>query len=65
MSRPKIVWDSGMIQAFKDLRAGGVPIRDCAERIGVAAGTAERKARELGLNGRMNRGTVPGAEVVR
>jgi hypothetical protein len=43
-----------MVAAFRDLRQRRLPIRDCAERIGVAYVTAFAKAKELGINHRLN-----------
>jgi hypothetical protein len=53
-----------MVARFVALRAEGRTLQTCADLIGVDCGTTlRRKARELGLNGRLNRGALPGAVV--
>jgi len=53
-------WSPEMLAALRDLRTHQrLPLRDCAERIGVAYDTALNKAHELGIGGRMNRGRTP------
>lgn len=55
-----ITWTDEMIAVLRDLRAKGVPIFSCAERIGVAYATCVYKCRELGIADRRNHGRVPG-----
>jgi len=45
----RLVWDTDMVAALIELRSRGVPLRRCADRIGVAYGCCQEKARELGL----------------
>jgi hypothetical protein len=52
-----------MITALRSLRAVGVPLLLCAEKIGVSYPLAVYKARELGLSQRLNCGRTPGHHV--
>jgi hypothetical protein len=52
MGRPAVIWTPEMIRALKELRAAGVKLLVCAERIGVSYTVVCKKAQELGLAGR-------------
>jgi hypothetical protein len=56
----RIVWTADMLAELRKLRARGVPLYRCAERIGVSYPTAVYKARELGIAQRRNRGRTAG-----
>jgi len=53
-------WTPEMVAALHRLRAEGVPLYYCAERIGVGYPTVVYKARELGLAKRLNHGRKRG-----
>jgi hypothetical protein len=55
MSPPRLEWTPEMIAALKALRAEGLSLYRCAERIGVAYPTCVFKARELGIAKRIDR----------
>jgi hypothetical protein len=55
-----IEWTADMIAAFLRLRRAGHNMQICADVIGVDCRTANKKARELGIAQRMNRGYIPG-----
>lgn len=63
MARPKLEWTAPMVGALREMRANGVPLFLCAERIGISYATTVHKARELGLAGRMSRGSTPGSQL--
>jgi hypothetical protein len=63
--RARLIWTPEMIAALKAERRKGTPLLLCSEKIGVAYVQTVEKARELGIAGRLNRGPVPGAKVVR
>jgi hypothetical protein len=54
----RIIWTADMVAELRKLRARGVPLYRCAERIGVGYSTAVYKARELGIAQRLNRGRI-------
>jgi len=58
-----VFWTDDMIRQLRRLRARRMPLLLCAEVIGVCYPLAVRKARELGLAGRMNRGRIPGMQL--
>lgn len=55
-----IEWTPEMISTLRKMRAKGFDYYLCAERIGVTYLQLATKARELGLNGRMNSGPRSG-----
>lgn len=57
---PKVTWTDAMDAALRRLRSDGVPIYECAERIGVAYPTAVHRCRELGIANRLNSGRRTG-----
>jgi hypothetical protein len=59
-----LYWADEMIEALADLRSRGETLMVCAEEIGVSYGPTVRKARELHLARRMNRGRRRGTDVV-
>lgn len=61
----KMEWSETMIASLRSLRAEGVALYLCAEKIGVGYPTALFKARELDLAQRLNRGRRPGTAVMR
>lgn len=56
----RVIWSAPMVSALRLLRDKGVPLYECAEKLGVSYPTAVQFARSVGLAGRMNRGRVPG-----
>ena len=54
----RVDWTPDMERALRSYRAAGVPLYECAERVGVGYATAVYKARALGLTQRMNRGRI-------
>ena len=48
----EVIWTPEMIRTLRELRAEGMTLYRCAERIGVSYGVVCRKAHELGLAGR-------------
>ena len=57
--RPRIRWDAEMLACLIAMRRAGAPLNDCAKRIGVAPSVARKKARELGIAGRLRSGPGP------
>ena len=45
----EVIWTPEMIRALRELRAAGLTLYRCAEKIGVSYGIVCRKAHELGL----------------
>lgn len=64
MAADRVIWCPEMLGALRSMRAAGATYRECADAIGVHEGTVLRKARQLGLNQRMNRGSTRGAAVL-
>lgn len=60
MPMRKVCWTEEMVEALIDMRAKGVPLLRCAEKIGVHYGAALWRARKLGIAHRMNSGRRPG-----
>jgi hypothetical protein len=58
-----INWTAEMLAELRAMRARGVPLYRCAERVGVHYSSAVYKARELGIAQRCNRGRKPGEQV--
>lgn len=58
----RIDWTDAMLATFRAMRRRGEPILICAEAIGIDYKTAYHKARSLGINNRMNHGSVPGTQ---
>ena len=56
MKHNAIHWTDEMLHELRSLRAQGASLEVCAKRVGVALGTVFRKARELGIAGRMHSG---------
>ena len=59
-----IVWTPGMVDALHNLRSRNVALRECAHVIGVDHEVATRKARELGIADRRNRGRTRGEYLI-
>jgi hypothetical protein len=59
----RIAWSGDMIAKLVSMRGAGRPLDECAHAIGVCYSVTRRKAAELGLNGRLNRGRVRGSHV--
>jgi len=57
----KLTWTDEMTTALRNLRQSGLPLYECAERIGVSYKLTVYKARELGIAHRLNHGNVPGS----
>ena len=60
----RVEWTDAMLAELHRLRGLGVPLYECAERIGVSYPVAVYKARELGIAGRLNQGRAPGRVAV-
>ena len=60
----RIEWTDAMLAELHRLRGLGVPLFECAERIGVSYPVAVYKARELGIAGRLNRGRAQGRAII-
>ena len=60
-----VEWTDDMLAALRRLRHQGEPLLLCAEAIGVSYPVTVYKAREQQLASRLNRGRVPGREVMR
>lgn len=61
----RIRWSTQLVDTLTQLRSEGLSIEECADHLGFDAGVVHRKAQELGINGRMNRGYIRGSTVVR
>lgn len=59
-SGPPVSWTPIMLATLRTMRGERQPIEACADKIGVSERVAGRKARELGLNQRHNKGRRPG-----
>ena len=55
-----IRWTELMVTTLRAMRERGESLDECASAIFVSEPSAMRKARELGLAGRMNRGPLRG-----
>jgi len=61
----RIMWSPQLVDTLTRLRSEGLSLEACADHLGIDARVVHRKARELGINGRMNRGYIRGSIVVR
>ena len=56
--QPPVHWTEDMLATLVSMRARHIPLQACAERVGVAYMVANKKARELGIAQRFNRGCI-------
>lgn len=58
----KTVWTPEMVDALIGARSQRLNYVECADIVGVDTKVAGKKCRELGINGRFNRGWVKGKD---
>jgi len=61
MSR-SVRWDTAMLECLIKMRSEGHGYTSCADVIGVDPAVVGKKCRELGINRKMNVGSVPGTK---